>query len=137
MNFSVRTLLALSLIFLGIACSQGFNSIVTARVLNRPAGAARDATGLRPAEGAKVALDCPDGQQKDLGTTDALGELRAEQPGAFPLSCSFVVAQPGFQPYSVRISNVCTETGSDGCQHADLRAILASAAGSGSAGGSR
>jgi hypothetical protein len=136
MNFSLPTLLALPLIALGIACSHGFNSIVTARVLNRPAGTARDATGLRPAEGAKVALNCPNGDQKDLGTTDALGELRAEQPDAFPLSCSFVVAQPGFQPYSVRISNVCTEAGSDGCQHADLRAILASA-GSGSAGGSR
>jgi hypothetical protein len=53
-----------------------------------------------------------------------------------PLLCSFTIAQPGFQPYSVRVSNVCTQTGSDGCQRADLRAILASA-GSGSAGGIR
>jgi hypothetical protein len=136
MNFHARMLLALPAIALGVACSHGFNSVMTARVLNRPAGSARDATGLRPAEGAKVALNCPGGEQKDLGTTDSEGELRAEQPDAFPLSCSFVVAQPGFKPYSVRISNVCTESGSDGCQHADLRAILASA-GSGSAGGSR
>jgi hypothetical protein len=136
MNFRASTILALPAIAAGIACSHGFNSVMTARVLNRPSGAARDATGLRPAEGAKIALNCPGGEQKDLGTTDSLGELRAEQPDAFPLSCSFVVAQPGFQPYSVKISNVCTETGSDGCQHADLRAILASAS-SGSAGGSR
>src|SRR5438874_2229569 len=136
MNSHVRTLLALPLVALGVACAHDFNSVMTARVLNRPPGAARDATGLRPAEGAKIALNCPGGEQKDLGTTDSLGELRAEQAGAFPLSCSFVVAQPGFQPYSVRISNICTETGSDGCQHADLRAILASAS-SGSAGGSR
>jgi hypothetical protein len=136
MNFHARMLLALLAIALGVACSHGFNSVMTARVLSRPAGSARDATGLRPAEGAKVALNCPGDEQKDLGTTDSQGELRAEQPDAFPLSCSFVVAQPGFKPYSVRISNVCTETGSDGCQHADLRAILASA-GSGSAGGSR
>ena len=135
MTVPVRQLLA-PLFALGVACAHDLNSVMTARVLSRPSGAARDATGLRPAEGARVALDCPGGEQKDLGTTDSLGELRAEQPNAFPLSCSLVVAQPGFQPYSVRISNVCTETGSDGCQHADLRAILASAS-SGSGGGSR
>jgi hypothetical protein len=135
MTVSARSLLAVPLLALGVGCAHDLNSVMTARVLSRPAGAARDATGLKPAEGARVALDCPGGEQKDLGTTDSLGELRTEQPQAFPLACSFVVAQPGFQPYSVKIANVCTETGSDGCQHADLRAILASAR-SGSAGGS-
>ncbi|TMA20795.1 MAG: hypothetical protein E6J62_08380 [Deltaproteobacteria bacterium] len=136
MTISARSLLALPVLALGFACAHDLNSVMTARVLSRSSGAARDATGLKPAEGAHIALNCPGGEQKDLGTTDSLGELRTEQPQAFPLACSFVVAQPGFQPYSVKISNVCTETGSDGCQHADLRAILASG-GSGSAGGSR
>jgi hypothetical protein len=135
MTVSARLLLAAPLLALGVGCAHDLNSVMTARVLARPAGA-RDASGLKPAEGARVALNCPGGDQKDLGTTDSLGELRTEQPQAFPLACSFVVAQPGFQPYSVKIANVCTETGSDGCQHADLRAILASAS-SGSAGGSR
>ena len=136
MTLSARSLLVVPLLALGVGCAHDLSSVMTARVLSRPAGAARDATGLKPAEGARIALRCPGGEQKDLGTTDSLGELRAEQAQAFPLACSFVVAQPGFQPYSVRISNICTETGSDGCQHADLRAILASAS-SGSAGGSR
>jgi len=133
---TARILVAAPLLALFAGCAHDLNSVMTARVLSRPAGAARDATGLKPAEGARVALNCPGGEQKDLGTTDSLGELRTEQPQAFPLACSFVVAQPGFQPFSVKIANVCTETGSDGCQHADLRAILASAS-SGSAGGSR
>jgi hypothetical protein len=136
MTVSSRLLLAVPLLALGVGCAHDLSSVMTARVLSRPPGAARDATGLKPAEGARVALNCPGGEQKDLGTTDSLGELRTEQPQAFPLACSFVVAQPGFQPYSVKIANVCTDTGSDGCQHADLRAILAST-GSGSAGGSR
>jgi hypothetical protein len=107
-----------------------------ARVLTLAPGANRDAAGLRPAEGAKVALNCPGGDRKELGTTNALGELRAEQSGALPLACSLVVAQPGFQSFTTRVSDVCAETGADGCQRADLRAVLASSR-TGSAGGVR
>src|SRR3954468_5653756 len=136
MNVPVRTLLALPVLAMGIACAHDLNSVTTARVLARAPGSNHDAVSLKPAEGARVALSCPGAEQKDLGTTDSLGELRAEQPGGLPMACSLTVSQPGYQPYSVRVSNVCTTTGSDGCQRADLRAVLASA-GSGSAGGNR
>ena len=134
MNVRARLLLSLPVLALAVACAHDLTSVTTARVLARSPGA-HDAAGLKPAEGAHVALACPGGETKDLGTTDSLGELHAEQSGGLPMACSLTVSQPGFQPYSVRVSNVCTTTGSDGCQRADLRAILASA-GSGSAGGS-
>jgi len=131
---TARTLLTVPLLALGVACAHAdFGSSVTARVLNRPAEA-RDASGLRPAEGAKVVLTCPGGDQKDLGTTNAQGELRVDQPAGLPLACSFNVQQPGYQPFSVRVSDACSETAADGCRHADVRAILASGR-SGSAGG--
>jgi hypothetical protein len=133
---TARTLLTVPLLALGVACAHtDFGSSVTARVLNRPADAPRDASGLRPAEGAKVVLTCPGGDQKDLGTTNAQGELRVDQPSGLPLACSFNVQQPGYQSFSVRVSDACAETAADGCRHADVRAILASSR-SGSAGGS-
>ena len=131
-----RTLLTIPLLALGVACAHSeLGSTVSARVLSRSPGAARDATGLRPAEGAHITLACPGGQQQDLGTTNAKGELTADQPGGLPLACSFNVEQTGFQPYSVRVADACSETSADGCRRADVRAILASAR-SGSAGGS-
>jgi len=133
---TARTLLTIPLLSLGVACAHAdFGSSVNARVLNHPADAPRDASGLRPAEGAKVVLTCPGGEQKDLGTTNAQGELRVDQPAGIPLACSFNVQQAGYQPFSVRVSDACSETAADGCRHADVRAILASGR-SGSAGGS-
>jgi hypothetical protein len=133
---SARTFFTVPLIALGFGCAHSeLASTVSARVLSRPPGASRDASGLRPAEGAHVTLACPGGEQKDLGTTNAQGELTTDQPGGLPLACSFNVEQAGFQPYSVRVADACSETSTDGCRRADVRAILASAR-SGSAGGS-
>jgi hypothetical protein len=138
MNVSSRSLLSVSFLTLGIACAhESTTSTMTARVLTRSPGAARDATGLRPADGAQVALSCPDGTSKDLGRTDSRGELKIEHDGTLPLACSVTVTEQGFQPLSVKVADVCTELGYGGCQRADLRTVLAAAAGSGSAGGVR
>jgi hypothetical protein len=132
MNVSLRKLLVLPSLALGFACAHEVGTTMNARVMTRAQGT----SVIQPVNGASVALACPQGSTQELGKTDATGDLHADYATAMPMDCSFVVSQPGLRSYTVRVSDVCTELASGGCQTADLRTVLAPAT-TGSAGGVR
>jgi hypothetical protein len=106
---------------LACACGHERATVVTARVL-RPESGTQVA-----AQGATGALTCPNALQQDLGTVDEEGQLQAQHIGAIPLECTISIALNGYQPFTVRVVDVCKEPAGKLCANADIAAVLAAA----------
>jgi hypothetical protein len=101
------------------ACGHERATVVSARVLRTESGS------QLAAKGATGALTCPNALQQDLGTVDDQGQLRAQHIGAIPLECTVTIALSRYQPFTVRVVDVCKEPAGKLCANADIAAVLA------------
>jgi hypothetical protein len=127
---SRAALWAVPLAALAVACAHESSWKMNARVLSR-APDARDASGLRPVPNAAVAVECPQTGTREIGRTDADGEIRLDEAGSLPLSCNLVVTQQGYRPAKFAVADTCAERSGSGCRVVDLRTVLAPAPASG------
>jgi hypothetical protein len=108
------------------ACAHERATVVSARVMRSEGGtqiAAEGATGI---------MTCPNTLPQDLGNVDEDGQLRAQHMGRIPLECTVTISLARYQPFTVRIVDVCKEVVSGACANADVGAVLVAVAEGGS-----
>ena len=103
------------------ACGHERASVISGKVTRPEAG-----TQIA-AQGAGGTLTCPSASPQDLGSVDNEGLLRAQHAGGIPLEFTVTIALHGYQPFTVRIVDVCTAVVDKTCANADIKAILVAA----------
>jgi hypothetical protein len=112
---------ALSLVAACASTSGG--SHVAARVMSLSRGAT-DSTGIVPVANARVALQCPARETRQLGVTEQDGSLRLYADEPVSLDCALDVSHEGLRPKHVAVTEVCTTQAGGLCRALDLRAVL-------------